>query len=56
MRHGMQGHMAKPLEPTRRLGGAEVARARGRATRVHADAQVAARGSVRGLEGEGPMG
>ena len=56
MRHGRQGHVAEPREPTRRLGGAEVARTRGRAMRVHANARVAPRGNVRGLAGEGPMG
>ena len=56
MRHGTQGHVAKLCEPTRRLDGAEVVWTRGRATRVHADARVAPRGSVRGLASEGPTG
>ena len=56
MRHGMQCHVAEPREPTRRMGGAEVVRACGKVTQVHADAQVAACGSVRGLAGEGPTG
>ena len=30
MRHGTQGHVAEPLEPTRRLGGEKEARTRGR--------------------------
>ena len=55
MRHGTQGHVAEPREPTRRLCGAEVVRTRGKATRVHADAQVAPHGErVIGLAGEGP--
>ena len=56
MRHGKQGHVAELREPTRRLGGAEVARTRGRAMRVHAGAQVAPHSSVRGMAGEGPTG
>ena len=43
-------------EPTRRLGGAQVARTRGKVTRVHAEAWVAPRGSERGQAGEGPIG
>ena len=54
MRHGMHGHVAEPREPTRCLGGEEVSWMRGRATRVHADARVVPRGSVRGLAGDGP--
>ena len=50
MRHGTQGHLAVPCGPMR----AEVARTCGRATRVHADAQVAPHGSVRGLRVMGP--
>ena len=48
MRHGRQGHVAESREPTRRLGGIEVEQTRGRATRVHADAQVAPCGMRRG--------
>ena len=44
MRHGTQGHVVQPREPTRRLGGAEVARTRGKATQVHADTWVVPRG------------
>ena len=56
MRHVTQGHMAERREPTQCLGGTKVARTRGRTTQVHADAQVAPRGSVRGLASEGPTG
>ena len=56
MRHGMQGHVAEPREPTRCLGGAEVVRRRGRAMQVHASVQMAPHGSVRGLASEGPTG
>ena len=43
-------------DPHERLRGTEVARMRGRATRVHADARVAPRGMNDGLAGDGPMG
>ena len=56
MRHGTQGHVAEPREPTRCASDAQVARTRGRATRVHADARVAPGEDERGLAGEGPMG
>ena len=42
------------VNPRGCLCGAEVARMRGSATRVHADAQVAPRDSVRGLGVMGP--
>ena len=44
--------------PCKRLRGSEVARMRGNATRVHSDAWVAPRGSVRGLRvmGHGLVG
>ena len=48
MRHGMQGHVAEPREPTQRLGGEDEARTHGKTTRVHEDARVAPRGNVRG--------
>ena len=56
MRHGTQGQVVEPREPRRCLGGVEVAQTCGRATRVHANARVAPRGSVRGLAGEGLTG
>ena len=45
----------RQADPCERLCGAEVARKRGRATRVHADAQVVPRGGVRGLRVMGPQ-
>ena len=54
MRCGMQGHMAEPRE---RLHGAQVARMRGRATRVQVDALMVPRDKcVFGLAGDGPTG
>ena len=56
IRHGMQGHVAEPSEPTRRLGGERWRERMVGPRRVHVDAWVAPRCSVRGLAGEGPMG
>ena len=39
-----EANVAEPREPTWHPGGAEVARTRGTATRVYADAQVVPRG------------
>ena len=51
---GTQGHLAEPHEPTRALGGADVAQTRDSAMRVHADTRVVPRGGVRGLRVMGP--
>ena len=50
MRHGMQGHVAEPREPTRHLGGAEEARMRGRG---HVASEGAGRCRAQGLVGPG---
>ena len=56
MRHGMQGHMAEPHEPTWRLGGAEEAQMRGRGHVSPRGHPGSATWQVRGLAGEGPTG
>ena len=45
MRRGTQGHVAEPCEPTQRSGGARWRERVADATRVHADARVAPRGT-----------
>ena len=53
MRHGTQGHMAEPCEPTRRLGGAEEARTSGRGPASPYRRPGGAMWQVRGLAVDG---
>ena len=54
MRHGTQGHVAESREPTRRLGGVEEARTRGRGHTSPRGCWGGTTWQVRGLAGEGP--
>ena len=56
MRHGTQGHVVQPREPTWRLGGARWCGHVARATRVHSYAREGRHVASEGLACEGPTG